>query len=187
MKIYTKTGDKGETGLVGGRIKKNSIIINTIGTFDELNASLGILAALSTDNSQQIFLKTQNIIFCIGSILSGTDIECDFMKYTKELEDYIDSMNKEVKVLTKFILPGGNLLSANIHLSRTICRRTERQFLEYINEYEKEKPKETQINFAKLLLVEKYINRLSDYLFVLARYENQKSGIDDVYWNKSID
>lgn len=190
MKIYTKTGDKGETGIIGGRIKKNSITINTIGTFDELNASIGVITSFTTNpNSQylQSLIKIQNTIFCIGSIVSGADIECDFSKYTKELEKNIDLMNSKLIELTKFILPGGSTLSAHIHVSRTICRRAERQLIDYINEYPSEKPKSTKINFEKLLEIQIYINRLSDYLFVLARYVNSENGIEDIYWNKSID
>jgi len=190
MKIYTKTGDKGDTGIVGGRIKKNSIIINTIGNFDELNASLGVVISLNKNLNTQNFktlIDAQNILFCIGSIISGTDIECDFTKKTRDLEKDIDLMNLELEVLTRFILPGGSVLSANIHLSRTICRRAERQLTAYINEFNNEKPETMNINTAKLPYIQKYINRLSDYLFVFARYKNKQSKIEDIYWNKSID
>lgn len=185
MKIYTKTGDKGETGVVGGRVKKDSIIIETIGTFDELNATLGIIVALSSSENPNI-IRIQNIIFCIGSIISGTDIECDFIKNTKLLEHEIDKMNSNLDELTKFILPGGSILSANIHLSRTVCRRAERKLIEYMNLYANEKPEQMSVNDSKLNDIQKFINRLSDYLFVLGRYENHLNKISDIYWDKSI-
>lgn len=185
MKIYTKTGDKGETGVVGGRVKKDSIIIETIGTFDELNATLGIIVALNSSENSNI-IRIQNIIFCIGSIISGTDVECDFVKNTKFLENNIDKMNSSLEELSKFILPGGSILSANIHLSRTVCRRSERKLIEYLSLYAKAKPKEMIINVSKLTEIQKFTNRLSDYLFVLSRYENHLNKISDIYWDKSI-
>lgn len=189
MKIYTKTGDKGKTGVIGGRLKKNSIIIESIGTFDELNASIGIVIASNqkTDLFINELVKVQNIIFCIGSILSGVDIEVDLKQRTKSLENLIDEMNSKLEELTRFILPGGSLTSAHIHLCRTICRRAERRLLEYIDSFEKEKPNQMAVNRDKLDDAEKFINRLSDYLFVLARYINSINNIPDVYWNKTID
>jgi cob(I)alamin adenosyltransferase len=188
MKIYTKTGDKGETGVIGGRVSKNSTIIESVGSLDELNASIGMITSINQDNllNNQLF-KLQNIIFCAGSVISGAKIECDFNKYTKELENEIDYISKDLKVLTNFILPGGTQISANLHLTRTICRRAERCLVRYIESLESIKPKNMKVETSRVSEIIKFVNRLSDYFFVLSRYLNKKSSVDDIYWNKQID
>jgi len=187
MKIYTKTGDKGQTGVIGGRLSKNSVIIDTIGVFDELNATLGVAIAEDNLDITNYLVVTQNIIFNIGSILSGANVEFSFKEATKKLENQIDLFSSELEQLTQFILPGGTKLSANIHLARTVCRRAERQLIKFSDEFEQHKPDNMNINVKALLDIQKFINRLSDYLFTLARLANKRSQVDDISWNKSID
>ncbi len=181
MKIYTKTGDKGETGYIGGRISKSSERIELVGNLDELNASIGLIASKTKNDrtfvklNQKLF-KLQNSLFSLGAIIAGGKSEVNFKKETEKLEKEIDAMEKLLKPLKNFILPGGSEVAAHIHLSRTICRRTERQMVRYFD----------TINFtdeaSENLL--SYLNRLSDYLFVLARFTNKNLGEEDVVWNE---
>jgi len=187
MKIYTKTGDSGQTGVIGGRLNKQSTIIETIGTIDELNACLGLAIAEDKQDLTKHLVVVQNIIFNIGSIISGASIDFNFKNSTKKLEAQIDSISNELPELTQFILPGGSKLSAQIHLARTVCRRAERQFSRFKEEYIMEKPESMQIDAKDIDSIQKFINRLSDYLFVLARLANKQAQVDDIFWDKSID
>ena len=183
MKIYTKTGDKGETSLYGGtRVSKNSTIIDAIGNIDELNASLGFVISKipsikNYDGVKNILLEIQNHLFVVGGDLASpyginqklkqvriSDVEVSF------LEVSIDNIEKELEILRNFILPGGSEVGSFLHLSRSICRRAERSVV-YANEENKLNP---------VLLI--YINRLSDLLFVLARYTNKKQNIPEKSW-----
>lgn len=187
MKIYTKTGDKGKTGVIGGRVAKQSIIIETIGTFDELNAALGVAIAEDSIELTNELQRIQNVIFNIGSCLCGASSSFDFSSYTTKLENQIDLITEQITELTQFILPGGTRLSANIHLARTICRRAERQLIKYIHSYKEERPSSMKVNDDELIEIQRFMNRLSDYLFVLARLANKQGKVDDIFWNKSID
>ncbi len=188
MKIYTKTGDSGETGVIGGRVKKDSIIIQTLGSFDELNAHIGLLSELSKQHNlnNPYLTKLQNLIFNIGSELCGANVTKDFKKYIKELEREIDNISNELEPLTQFILPGGNILSSHAHICRTICRRTERQVVEYSELVNEQKPENMKIDYQNLKDILKFTNRLSDYFFVLARSLNSKLKTNDIYWDKNI-
>ncbi len=180
LKIYTKTGDKGHTGLIGGsRVSKNNIRINAYGTTDELNSFIGLLGdLLSDEHSREILREIQDRLFTIGSSLA-----CDPKKETamkipdlKEadillLEDEIDEMNKKLPEMKSFILPGGNMAVSTAHICRTVCRRAERIIVE-LDEQEK---------LAQPLII-KYMNRLSDYFFVLARYTGLLTGAEEVKW-----
>ncbi len=184
MKIYTKTGDKGETGIIGGRISKGSSVIETVGTFDELNSVIGmVVSKIRTlkseirNNSQFSNLQSiQNTIFDIGAYLAGGKLNSSLKSLTSSLEKEIDKMDKELKPLQNFILPGGSEISATIHLARAICRRAERQFVRMLES--KYKLDDEDKNILK------FTNRLSDYLFVLARYVNKLSGDGEVVWKK---
>lgn len=181
MKIYTKTGDKGETGVIGGRIKKNSPLINTIGTIDELNANISIVQ--SYINTKEIAI-IQNLLFYIGSFLSGAELTISFKDFTKIIENSIDSMENELEDLTQFIIPGGSIESAQIHLSRAVCRRAEREFINFVDSITE---KDTyRFDKRKLPEIQIFLNRLSDYLFVLARFTNKSNNIQDSFWNKKI-
>lgn len=176
MPIYTKTGDLGETSLMGkDRHSKSQEIFEVLGTLDELNASLGMVRGV--DVSLTSVLNTiQQDLFLLGALLAGSK---ETSKILKKLEDQVekfekemDSMNSELPELTNFILPGGSYPASKLHFSRAICRRLERNLVTYT--------KETDSNHSEIIL--KYINRLSDLLFMLARYENHKKGNKDILW-----
>jgi cob(I)alamin adenosyltransferase len=165
MKIYTKTGDKGQTSLIGGtRVPKHHIRIESYGTVDELNSYIGLIMCQNIDeNSQKILKEIQDRLFTIGSSLAS-DPEKSRMKIPdlKEgdvllLENEMDKMNEVLPELKHFILPGGNTVTSYCHIARCVCRRAER----------------LAINLATESFVDNnitiYLNRLSDYLFVLAR------------------
>ncbi|MFA7245044.1 MAG: cob(I)yrinic acid a,c-diamide adenosyltransferase [Candidatus Magasanikbacteria bacterium] len=181
MKIYTKTGDKGETSLLGGkRVFKNCVEIEAIGEVDELNSFLGMLLSSLENNfkKEKLFLqKIQNNLFNIGSALAA--VQTDLVKIpqinksaTNSLEKAIDQMEKELPKLTQFILPGGHTSASLAFQTRAVCRRAERIIIKLNEHY--------VIN--KNIL--SYINRLSDYLFVLARYLNKKENVAEITWKK---
>lgn len=175
MKIYTKTGDKGDSGLFGGkRIRKSDVRLHAYGTVDELNAILGVILAEDdlTEESKHQLLHIQSLLFIVGSDLA-TPVENKVTiprvtaDHAKELERWIDAMDATLPPLQNFILPGGSASGALLHQARTVCRRAER----YIVELE-----DTQsINHEVVV----FINRLSDYLFVLARFINHERGITE--------
>jgi cob(I)alamin adenosyltransferase len=172
MKIYTKTGDKGTTALFGGtRVKKYNLRIESYGTVDELNSYIGLIKDQEIATSlKESLLKVQNELFTLGAMLA-TPPEKETLKSGKErlnipkidensilfLENEIDEMDAELPQMTHFILPGGHQAVSFCHVARCVCRRAERLSVE-LNDQE-------AINSAVL----KYLNRLSDYLFVLAR------------------
>lgn len=182
MKIYTKTGDKGETSLLGGkRVKKNCIEIDAIGEVDELNASIGVLIAslpLGFENVSNNLSQIQHRLFVVGSNIAGIQMQLDTIPKLHDsdvefLEKWIDEMEKDLKPLTQFILPSGQIAAANSFFARAICRRAERRVVELNTEYSNLDP-----------IVQKYLNRLSDVLFVLGRFLNTKQDIQDVFWVK---
>ena len=167
-KIYTKGGDKGYTSIVGGkRVKKSSYLIEAIGNVDELNAFLGLVVNYLKPNQKDIIFNIQNDLFDIGAdIATPLNKKNNNIRLRKNqtnyLEKEIDKINSKLKPLTSFILPGGNELSGWLHLARTISRRCEVSIVK-LNE-------KNNINLEIL----KYINRLSDFLFILARQTNKK-------------
>lgn len=180
MKIYTKGGDKGETGLFGGeRVSKNSSRIEAYGTVDELSCFIGLALTETKDSEVKNLLeKIQGTLFVLGSDLSTPDNE-ENKKYNiprvsknnyEEIEKEIDKFDVQLDELKNFILPGGSKSAALLHVCRTICRRAERQVVA-LN-------KVVNLNPDIIIL----LNRLSDLFFVLARYENKISGIEDVKW-----
>lgn len=181
IKIYTKTGDDGTTGLVGGsRVKKYDLRLEAYGTIDELNASIGVLRSYPVSSEvQEILIQIQNKLFNIGSRLASDKKGDAFTKnlaitedHIKMLEDAIDSFELELPELTHFVLPGGELSVAQCHVARTVCRRAERHILEFSEQAEVQP--ETI----------KYINRLSDFLFVLSRKLAFDKNVDEVAWKK---
>lgn len=185
-KIYTKTGDKGETGLVGGgRISKSDIRLDCYGTVDELNSALGIARAGLANSKLDSKFKShldqdlyvlQNELFNLGSRLACADenMLAKMPAVTDEsitrMEQSIDRITKEVPPLKNFILPGGAVTAAQLQFARTVCRRAERATV-----------KLSESDTVEPILV-KYLNRLSDYLFVLGRHVNFKAGVDEVIW-----
>ena len=171
-KIYTRGGDKGETSLGDGqRVKKNSRRIEAYGNIDELNSTIGVVICYLSKDIVSTFKQIQNDLFDIGADLcvpkSEKKLVFDGTRVTF-LEGKLDVLNDELKQLDSFILPGGTKSSAYLHVSRTVARRTERSLIN-LNDKEMVNPD-----------IIKYINRLSDYLFVAARFENKKEG--DILW-----
>lgn len=185
MKIYTKTGDKGKTALFGGtKVPKHHIRIESYGTVDELNSHLGLVRDQDIDNHSKSILATiQNKLFTVGAILA-TDPEKAMLKSGKErlnipkisnedielLEQEMDNMNEALPPMTHFILPGGHQTVSFCHIARCVCRRAER-LAAALNDLEPFQP-ETLM----------YLNRLSDYLFVLARKLSKDLQADEVKW-----
>jgi cob(I)alamin adenosyltransferase len=189
MKIYTKTGDKGETGLIGGkRIPKSDPRIISYGLIDELNSNVGLTISLLNLKNNNLFsdlidllIKIQNDLFAIGSDLADPTYPMENKykiprtdeKMVLYLESEIDKFDKEVVPITFFILPGGSIESSILHVSRSIARRTETAVTAL--------SKSQTINPAILI----YLNRLSDLLFVAARLVNKRVGVEDVAWKSS--
>lgn len=180
MKIYTKTGDKGETSLFGGeRVQKNNQRINAYGTIDELNAFIGFaITEIKSSEIKEVLLDLQNKLFTVGSDLATPDTEKNKklgisrtqQEFIDKAESDIDKFNGQLEELRNFILPGGSKGSAILHICRTICRRAEREVVALKNS---EKVNENIIVF---------LNRISDLFFVLSRYENKVSNQPDTIW-----
>ena len=187
FKIYTKTGDKGETSLYGGtRVSKAAARVESYGTLDELNAFIGLAKAeISDEKVLNQLQKIQFYLFTVGSetatptdklILANGKNRLDLMiseKEILELEHWMDDLDAELEPLQFFILPSGGKAAASVHVCRTVCRRAERAMV-HLNETEEVRPE-----------LIKYLNRLSDYLFILARYISKISGEKEDYWNPS--
>ncbi len=179
-KIYTKTGDEGRTSLIGGtRVPKSHIRINAYGTVDELNAFIGLLGdQLADRHGREQLREIQDRLFTIGSSLACDPTKEIVMKIPdllesdiRLLEHEIDAMNERLPEMRSFILPGGHMAVSTAHICRTVCRRAERIIVEL----------DAQEPLGQPLIIQ-YLNRLSDYLFVLARYIGMQSGADEMKW-----
>lgn len=174
MKIYTKTGDKGETSLYGGkRIYKNDTRIEAYGSVDELNCTLGVILSILKDKKIKVGLtEIQKDLMVTGSALACYKIPDNnyFKEKAEILEKWIDEADDKLPKLNNFILPGGNMQSALLHQARSICRRAERRAVELSRKEEIDRD----------IIV--YLNRLSDLLFVLARYINFKTKNKEIIW-----
>jgi len=180
VKIYTKRGDQGETDLMGGgRVSKDCARVEAYGAVDELNACLGRCAAESEhEDLREIIQEIQSLLFDLGGYLAAPDAERREKASIPQPEDpdvdrleaHIDALEGELEPLKCFILPGGTLAAAALHLARTVCRRAERR--------EVALHKLEPLSVAAL----RYLNRLSDLLFVMARVENRRAGVADVEW-----
>jgi len=184
FKIYTKTGDKGSTSLIGGvRVPKSHIRIESYGTVDELNSYLGMVNDLSANVKITGWLREiQDRLFTLGSALATNPDKEVKMKLpdlhdedVKWLEGRIDEMNEVLPEMRSFILPGGNLASSTCHVARCVCRRAERLCvaMQEHNEYMPE-------------LIIPYLNRLSDFLFVLARYIGHINNAEEIPWRARV-
>ena len=175
-KVYTKTGDDGTTSLSdGSRVKKNSLRIISIGSVDELNASLGmVLSTRPVEIISKLLRKIQNDLFNLGGEISTKDLNLKLVSIDdiKLLEESIDELNSDLPALKEFIMPRGTDIVSRLHFSRTICRRAE---VDLVNLSQIEK-----INSIHLT----YLNRLSDYLFVSARYQNNYDENNEIFWDK---
>ena len=181
MKIYTKKGDLGKTSIIGeSNIDKHHLRIEAYGTIDELNSQIGLLKSCPCLNEHKYpyidqLVSIQNHLFAIGSLLASKSaklVNPPWLQMIEEMEKDIDSMELILLPLTDFILPGGDIWSSYAHIARSICRRAERRVTAF----------HEHCQIEKNILV--YLNRLSDYLFVLARLINKLQNIDDVTWNK---
>ena len=182
MKIYTKTGDQGETGLYGGgRVRKDVPRIEAYGTVDELNAVLGMVRAEQPPPEiDRLLARIQNELFDVGAELATPDPAAKNVARmgaagAEALERAIDSFEAELPPLRQFILPGGVKVAAALHLARTVCRRAERRIVTLA-------ALEPGSVSGEMIV---YLNRLSDLLFVLARAANAAAGQADVAWQKS--
>ncbi|MGB4843008.1 MAG: cob(I)yrinic acid a,c-diamide adenosyltransferase [Ferruginibacter sp.] len=184
LKIYTKTGDKGKTSLIGGtKVAKSNIRIEAYGTIDELNSYIGLTAdQLTHQPSKNILKEIQDRLFTVGSSLACDPDKEPLLKIPdlKEtdielLEKEIDAMNVQLAPMKSFILPGGHVSISTAHVTRCVCRRAERLC---VNMQEHDQ-------FVDPLVI-KYLNRLSDYLFVLARFAGHLLGVADIPWKPRV-
>ena len=168
MPLYTRTGDDGTTGTYGGgRVEKNSARMHAIGDIDELNAAIGVVQDVA-------LLQLQSLLFDVGADLATPAENDQVRRIDKDdiafLESWIDTIDEQNAKLKVFVLPGGCVASAQLHLARTICRRAERSVITLIQ----------QNSCSSEVLI--FINRLSDLLFALARLANKQAGIEDIPW-----
>jgi cob(I)alamin adenosyltransferase len=181
MKIYTKTGDAGETGLFGGgRVGKDHPRVEAYGDVDELNAALGVArSAEPLPRIDEVLVPVQRDLFSIGAILATPKLEKMREQLQKarvdddrigELEEAIDACERELEALRSFIVPGGTPKAAALHVARTVCRRAERRVVHLARE----------IEIPDIVVI--YLNRLSDLLFMLARLANKHAGRGEVTW-----
>jgi cob(I)alamin adenosyltransferase len=178
VKIYTKTGDAGETGLFGGgRVPKDSPRVEAYGEVDELNAALGLARAAGVGALDGLCQSLQEQLFTVGAVLAtpkGTkaDGHIPHVKagWVTDMEAAMDALETELPKMTHFILPGGTAGSAALHLARTVCRRAERKVVPLV--------RDQSLDGA----VVQFLNRLSDLLFVMARAVNHRAGVEDVKW-----
>ncbi len=181
-KIYTKGGDKGETGLFGGkRVPKSSVRIEAYGTIDELNSFIGLaITEVKSEDVKKLLQNIQDQLFTVGADLAAPENEVDkkhpVLRVPKEFfedtEKEIDRYDAQLKPLQNFILPGGSKPAALLNVCRTVCRRAERRVVAL---------SETAEIGGNIII---FLNRLNDLFFVLARYENMISGIPDIIWKK---
>lgn len=178
MKIYTRKGDEGKTGLFGGaRIDKDDVQIEAYGTVDELNSWIGIVIdQIDIDNVKQYLIKVQSQLFAFGSVLATAQgksmpIAIPGTDAIDEMEKQIDAMEDQLPELKNFVLPSGYFQSSFTHVARCVCRRAERRIVSLSRIFEMDP-----------ILIQ-YFNRLSDYLFVLARYLSFRKGVVDVLWD----
>ena len=178
MKLYTRTGDTGETGLYGGeRVRKDDLRVAAYGSVDEANAALGVAATLGATEQLQML---QADLFVVGGDLAtplGRDIPRIAPEATVRLELQIDALEAGLTPLRNFILPGGTPLAAALHLARTLVRRAERAVVSLCEA----EPEQTNPETLR------YLNRLSDLLFTLARSANQSAGQPDILWKRNLD
>ena len=179
--VYTKTGDKGTTSLIGGtRIAKNHARLEAYGTVDELNTHLGMIRSFDIDDRcKEFIIHIQNHLFTIGAYLATDTNKSDLRSQLntatntiEALEFEIDNLEDVLPPLTQFVLPGGHPTVSSCHIARTVCRRAERRAIDVLEENEGD------------YYVVRYLNRLSDYLFVLSRFQADRVGLAETPWKK---
>lgn len=174
-KIYTRTGDDGETGMAdGSRVAKDDIKVSAIGDVDELNSQLGLLIVEASNAEMKDKLnRIQHILFDLGAELTLPEYQALDDEHVSYLENYLDQLNEQLKPLDEFILPGGSRSAAVAHVCRSVCRRVERSLVT-LN-------RKQSINSVSMA----FINRLSDLLFVIARQCCVDDGVTEVYWENA--
>lgn len=174
-KIYTKKGDAGETGIIGGkRVPKISLTIEAVGMCDELNSALGLVISNLPKEAERTTGRLQTIqrqIFAIGATIAGNASWPTSGKHVEQLEQWIDEIDAQLSPLGGFILPGGSVAGASGHLARAVCRRCERQFVRFTQEHPIDP------------VILQYFNRLGDFLFVLARWINKNMNEPEQPWH----
>lgn len=179
--LYTRTGDMGETSLVGGeRVRKTSKRLEAYGTLDEFSSFLGVVLSAHScpEEIRGQLLKVQNELFNLGAYLATAPKDGETPKCSvgdielKEIEGWIDALDEQTPKIRAFVLPGGCELSAHAHVARTVCRRAERRILAL-----------AEVSYVDPALIA-YVNRLSDYLFIAARYLNFMSGVEEIVWQR---
>lgn len=181
MKIYTKTGDAGQTGLFGGgRVSKDDPRVEAYGDVDELNAAIGVVRAMEMmPRIDEVLVPVQRDLFSLGALLATPDLEKMHDHLAKaqiddariqDLEHAIDACDRELEPLRAFIVPGGSPKAAALHVARTVCRRAERRVIHL----------QKEVEIPQIVVV--YLNRLSDLLFSLARVANIRAGAGEVTW-----
>ncbi|MFD0961383.1 cob(I)yrinic acid a,c-diamide adenosyltransferase [Paenibacillus chungangensis] len=183
MRLYTKTGDKGETSLIGGRVRKDDVRVETYGTIDELNSFVGVAAAEALKHRELeelagMLMEIQQELFDCGSDLAYAKQGTPF-KMNEEpglrIEQWIDRYIAEAPEITRFILPGGSLAASQLHVCRTICRRAERRAVTLSGKHD--------VNEHVVI----YLNRLSDFFFAAARVANAKLNVPDIEYVRSAE
>jgi cob(I)alamin adenosyltransferase len=185
MKIYTKTGDKGETSLFGGeRVKKDNLRIEACGTVDELNSVIGVVRSMRVFREvDKVLQEVQNDLFVLGADLATPVWKVQKRArearvrddHVKAMEAIIDRIQAKLPPLRRFVLPGGSVVASYLHLARAVCRRAERQIV-----------KLGQVEAVNPIAIA-FVNRLSDLLFVLARFVNRKAKAVEVHWGRAKD
>jgi cob(I)alamin adenosyltransferase len=177
MSLYTKTGDQGKSAINNKKqLDKSSVVFDVLGTLDELSSTLGFLHLSTISDIKNIIVNIQNDLLIIGSVIAGRAFTGDLKKSCEkkvfDFERTIDTFTAKLPLLKTFILPGGCIESNYLHLSRVVCRRLERVLVRFIRETGRK----------DLDVIEKYFNRLSDLLYVMARYSNKKRKFKDIVW-----
>lgn len=185
MKIYTKTGDKGTTSLIGGtRVNKDDVRLEAYGTFDELSAFVAVLGDSEgvEPHEMEVMDRIQNCLLALESCLAlettadgqAKEMSKYIPRLTEDdvvyLESEIDAINAQIEPMKSLIIPGGNILSSRAHVCRTVCRRAERRLVEMGREYDVDD------------IIRRFVNRLSDYFFVLSRYFMRQAGVGEKPW-----
>ncbi len=181
MSIYTRTGDTGSTSLFGGkRVLKCEELVDVYGSIDELNSWVGLIASdLDVADVKQFLEVIQSDLFTIGSTLAGWKGDLTHLDgRVKEMEARIDVMEKDLPQIRNFILPGGTVLGARTHIVRAICRRVERQMVALFSR----QPSAVSLQQKDKNTILKYLNRLSDLFFMLARFINKQAEVEEVTW-----
>jgi cob(I)alamin adenosyltransferase len=174
MPIYTRTGDTGSTSLFGGkRVLKSETLVEVYGSVDELNSWVGVIVSqIPHEHLKKLFSEIQSDLFTVGGNLAGWKSDLSMLDTrASQMEVEIDVMEKELPALTNFILPGGSPLGAQTHVARSVCRRVERQIVA-LTKKQTVDPR-----------IVKYLNRLSDLFFVLARFINKNANVEEIVWS----